>query len=262
VSHRTIRQILFDTIPLEMVSIDSKIDDLLSEHTGHVALVEMVGIIKRGKLLRPGLLLLLYHGLNTDEIKSNFDKAINAAISIEALHIATLLHDDVIDSATMRRDMPTINSIYGNKMAILLGDMLIAKSLSIISQDKNIEIVNKICNTALTLTNGEMIQMKHLSDINMDITQYIEIISGKTACLFSTATEIGGLLAKVDQNTIECVKRFGHNLGLAFQIMDDVIDIWGNATGKVLQTNLLTISNTNVARFYSCSFCICLFKNC
>lgn len=237
-SQKTIRQILFEAMPLEMNFLERRAEEIVFEDRAELPLFETSDIIKKGKLIRPGLLLLLYNGIKSDRPKSNLNEVINAAMSVEALHVATLLHDDVIDSATMRRNVPTINSIYGSKMAILLGDMLIAKSLSTVSQDKNIEIIDRICHAAFTITKGEMIQMNCVSDINMNISRYIKIISYKTASLFSTATEIGGLLANVDQNIVEAVKQFGHNIGLAFQIMDDVMDIWGNTTGKVLCNDL------------------------
>jgi len=170
-----------------------------------------------------------------------------SAITVEVLHVATLLHDDVVDDSDIRRGWPTINKIWKNKLSILVGDYLFSKALSNTSQFNDLNCINTLSDISKRLSEGEIMQIEKA--INKDISEkeYFKMISDKTASLISAACYLG--YYSNDKNEIkgESVKKFGEYLGIAYQIKDDVFDIVGNIdnTGKKsnldLKKNMLTL---------------------
>lgn len=188
-----------------------------------------------GKRLRPVFLALSAKlcGYNGDKIP-----AISAVI--EYIHTATLLHDDIIDGAKYRRKRPTANSLYGNDIAVLCGDFLYSRSYITLTEYGAKDVQMILSSAALTMSEGEVIQLLKTGDINITFDDYIQIITRKTAVLFSAACEIGGRLAQVDENKIKALKDFGYYLGLGFQMTDDILDYMGDpaVTGKKNGTDL------------------------
>jgi octaprenyl-diphosphate synthase len=184
---------------------------------------------RHGKMLRSATLLLC--GKLTGEINRLH---VGVASVIEMIHAATLLHDDVIDNSTTRRFQPTANSIWGAKQAVLLGDYLLSKAfLALIEFGRN-DINAIITDTAATICQGEIAQNTCKGDFKISVDEYLNIISRKTAVFFAAAAQLGAIISNADEKTCKSLYDFGHNLGMAFQVTDDLIDVLGaeNNTGK------------------------------
>ena len=189
----------------------------------------------RGKRLRP-LLALLAAGasgrINSDHV--------DLAVIVELIHIATLVHDDVMDEAVRRRAQPTANARWGNSLSVLLGDCLFAHALTLSTNFENADIGRTIARTAATVCSGEMIQTQRRFDLNLTVQDYLRIVEMKTGSLFSAAAELAAVISEAEPNVIETFKTFGVQVGTAYQIYDDCIDLAGNesVTGKTLGTDL------------------------
>lgn len=188
-----------------------------------------------GKRLRP-----VFLALSAKLCGYNGDKIPAMSAVIEYIHTATLLHDDIIDGAKYRRKRPTANSLYGNDIAVLCGDFLYSRSYITLTEYGAKDVQMILSSAALTMSEGEVIQLLKTGDINITFDDYIQIITRKTAVLFSAACEIGGRLAQVDENKIKALKDFGYYLGLGFQMTDDILDYMGDpaVTGKKNGTDL------------------------
>jgi octaprenyl-diphosphate synthase len=189
----------------------------------------------RGKRLRP--LLALLAGGAAGEINSNH---VDLAVIVELIHIATLVHDDVMDEAERRRAQPTANARWGNSLSVLLGDCLFAHALTLSTNFENADIGRAIARTAATVCSGEMIQTQRRFDLTLTVQDYLRIVEMKTGSLFSAAAELAALISDADSNVIETFKNFGFQIGTAYQIYDDCLDLAGteSATGKTLGTDL------------------------
>jgi octaprenyl-diphosphate synthase len=189
----------------------------------------------RGKRLRP-LLALLAAGasgrINSDHV--------DLAVIVELIHIATLVHDDVMDEAVRRRAQPTANARWGNSLSVLLGDCLFAHALTLSTNFENADIGRAIARTATTVCSGEMIQTQRRFDLNLTVQDYLRIVEMKTGSLFSAAAELAAVISEAEPSVIETFKNFGVQVGTAYQIYDDCVDLAGNesVTGKTLGTDL------------------------
>src|SRR5437762_7923207 len=165
---------------------------------------------------------------------------VDLAVIVELIHIATLVHDDVMDEAERRRAQPTPNARWGNSFSVLLGDCLFAHALTLSTNFKNSDISRTIARTAATVCSGEMIQTQRRFDLNLTVEDYLRIVEMKTGALFSAAAELAALISETDSNVIEIFKNFGVQVGTAYQIYDDCVDLAGNetATGKTLGADL------------------------
>ena len=189
----------------------------------------------RGKRLRP--LLALLAGGATGKINSEH---VDLAVIVELIHIATLLHDDVMDEAERRRAQPTANARWGNSLSVLLGDCLFAHALTLSTNFENADIGRAIARTAATVCSGEMIQTQRRFDLTLTVRDYLHIVEMKTGSLFSAAAELAALISEAELNVIETFKNFGFQIGTAYQIYDDCVDLAGSesVTGKTLGTDL------------------------
>jgi len=189
-----------------------------------------------GKMLRPALVLLA--GRCFSQIN---ELHINAAAAIELIHISTLLHDDVLDDAQFRRRKPSINSIFGNKLAILAGDLVFAKAFQICSAFNNPQIASLLAQTTSTICTGEIRQSFARNNWQLSRDEYIRIIIEKSATFFSASAQAGAFASQAVGEHVETLSRFGLNLGIAFQIVDDINDITASpaATGKPLGGDLI-----------------------
>jgi len=189
----------------------------------------------RGKRLRP--LLTLLAGGATGEINQGH---VDLAVIVELIHIATLVHDDVMDEAERRRAQPTANARWGNSLSVLLGDCLFAHALTLSTNFENAGIGRAIARTAATVCSGEMIQTQRRFDLNLGVQDYLRIVEMKTGSLFSAAAELAAVISQANASVIERFKNFGFQIGTAYQIYDDCVDLAGNerATGKTLGTDL------------------------
>jgi geranylgeranyl pyrophosphate synthase len=177
-----------------------------------------------GKRLRPALTLLAANFYPVDK-----DKSYSLAASVELLHTATLVHDDVIDNSLFRRGMPTLNASWSPGATILTGDYLFARSAGLAAETEDVRIVTIFSQTLMTIVGGELQQL--FSDGHGTIPteeEYHQRIYAKTASLFAAGTETGGILCDAPEPEIEALRNYGYHLGMAFQIVDDILDFRGD----------------------------------
>jgi octaprenyl-diphosphate synthase len=184
-----------------------------------------------GKRVRP-LLCLLAAGL----CGSCSEDIYRLAVSFEYLHVATLLHDDVIDHAETRRGRPTVNKLFGLTPAILAGDFLHSRSMFLVGSLGGKRSLELICSAAEAMVAGEFLQLANVENFNQEEEDYFAVINGKTALFIGAVCEIGGIFAGVSDHEIKALNTYGANLGLAFQIQDDLLDYLGDhaKTGKTV----------------------------
>ena len=189
-----------------------------------------------GKRLRPALVLL---SARMGDYRGN--EAIPVATAVEIIHTATLFHDDVVDSANLRRGQPTVNSKWGDGISIVLGDHWYSRAFSVLSHLKIpkvlemlLEVINRICV-------GELEQLKRRYDLSFTEQEYLEIVKNKTACLMSFCCKAGALIGEVSPEQMKSLANYGLNLGIAFQIVDDCLDFIGTEgkMGKSMGSDLL-----------------------
>jgi len=189
----------------------------------------------RGKRLRP--LVALLSGGAVGPIKSEH---VDLAVIVELIHVATLVHDDIVDEAEWRRAQPTLNARWGNSLSVLLGDWLFAHALNLSARFEEVEVSRAIARAAREVCTGEIIQTQRRFDLHLGIEDYLRIIEMKTGSLFAVAGSLGALLGGADTATRETLRIFGQKIGTAYQIYDDCIDIAGTErlTGKTLGSDL------------------------
>ena len=210
-------------------------EQLIVPHTG-AEINRLLEYMKTrsGKMIRPGLVLLT--GSAVDKIT---DKHIRVAAIVEMIHNATLLHDDVIDEGQKRRGLPTINSLWGNESAVLLGDFLLSQVFKMCT-DLEPKIINIIAAAATRTCEGELRQVIQRHNWQLSESEYIDIITEKSAAFFSSCCHLGALLAQATETEVESLARFGLNAGIAFQITDDLLDLIGDEsqTGKTVGSDV------------------------
>ncbi len=212
----------------------------LSELLGHI-------LEKGGKRIRPALTLLSGRFYNYD-----LSTLVPMAAAVELLHTATLVHDDTIDKAFLRRGTPTINSLWDGSIAVLTGDYLFANSAEMVSRTMNVRVMREFALTLMSICMGEMSQDFQAFSWRQNREQYLQRIGKKTASLFSMATETGAVLSGAPEEVITALKSYGYNLGMAFQITDDILDFTGEAQemGKPVGSDLLQGTLTIPAIIY------------
>jgi len=196
-----------------------------------------------GKMMRPAIALLA--GRLGDY---NLDRIVPLAASVELLHTATLVHDDVIDEADQRRGNETANSLFGNSASVMLGDYMFANSADLIARTDNIQVVKNFAATLMMIVRGELNQDVTVFEYSEDVQRYLDRIIGKTASLFATAAENGALVCNAPPDQVAAMRTYGMKLGIAFQIVDDVLDFTGDpavmgkpAVGSDLRGGTLTL---------------------
>ncbi len=172
-----------------------------------------------GKMMRPTLLLLCARegGTVTDE-------ALHAAAGLEMLHTASLVHDDVVDESNMRRGQRSVNALFDNKAAVLVGDFITSKALTEVALTHSLEAVERMAWLGQTLADGELLQLNNTQSTIFSESAYYDVIAKKTAALFSTCAFLGARLGGADSDTVDRLERFGHIVGLCFQLRDDIFD--------------------------------------
>jgi octaprenyl-diphosphate synthase len=232
---------------LKLLSDDLKqVEGLFEEFLdSDVYLIRKVGdyvIASGGKRIRPMLLLLSARLAEYDG-----DQHVGLAAVVEFLHTATLLHDDVVDDAVLRRGSASANSLWGNQASVLVGDFLFAKSFSIMVRGGSLDVLQVLSDATTSMAEGEIMQLVGTCDLEMDEPRYLDVVRSKTAVLISAACEAGGILGGVDDQKRTALKDFGMDLGIAFQFMDDALDYvaeeaeFGKARGHDLQEGKMTL---------------------
>ena len=212
----------------------SHTDGLLSQVLEHIR-------HRGGKRMRPLLILLIaknYGGVN--------DVTLRSAVGLELLHTASLVHDDVVDESKERRGQPSVNAVYNNKVAVLVGDYVLSTALLNISYTNNSDILRSIAELGRNLSNGEILQLSNIQNTEFSEDIYYDVIKMKTAALFESCCEVGTLSVNANERQIELAKEFGRNLGIIFQIRDDIFDYYdskeiGKPTGNDMAEGKLTL---------------------
>lgn len=203
-----------------------------------VAMVPIIGdyiFSGGGKRFRPILVLLSsrlcgYHG----------SRSITHACVVEFLHTATLLHDDVVDGAEKRRGHPSANAKYGNELSVLVGDFLLARSVLMTTQDGSLKLLELLSDTVAIMSEGEILQLANVRNVNLSEDEYLKVIHRKTAALIATSCRIGSVLGEAGEEKEQALWRFGEKVGMAFQLTDDVLDLTADEErlGKAVGTDL------------------------
>ena len=202
---------------------------MASEHAPRIPEVTAHLVEAGGKRLRPMLTLAAAHLCGYD---GPFH--IHLAATVEFIHTATLLHDDVVDESAQRRGRPTANLLWDNQSSVLVGDYLFSRSFQLMVETGSLRVLDILANASATIAEGEVLQLTAAQDLKTNEGIYLQIVRGKTAALFSAATEVGGVIAGADDDLVKALYDYGDALGVAFQIVDDLLDYQGqsSATGK------------------------------
>jgi len=219
----------------DLKTLESSIQKLTVTRVSFIKEIVNYIIKSGGKRVRPILVILTAKLCGYKN-----EKHISYAAIIEFIHTATLLHDDVVDNAQTRRGSSTANIVWGNEPSVLVGDFLYSKSFELMAEDGNHEILKTISKATTALSEGEILELLKTSDINTREEEYFEIVGNKTAVLFSAACEIGAILGNMDKEKRLSLRNFGYNLGIAFQLTDDMLDYIScdNILGKHVGTDL------------------------
>lgn len=233
---------IFSIYEKELRLVEIKLRDIFSSDAHIIPLVGEHIVRGGGKRLRPLFLLL---SAELAGYKGQ-DRILLGSI-IEAIHTASLLHDDVVDKAEIRRGNPAANIIWGDQMVILVGDFLYANALRLAVLQKNQKLMEALSEATTAMTEGEVIQLNKVADPDITEEEYYRIISAKTGALISAACRIGGVLGGVEQEKEEALSRFGRKTGIAFQMADDILDYMaaekglGKKLGKDLEEGKITM---------------------
>ncbi len=202
---------------------------MASRHAPRIPEVTAHLVEAGGKRLRPMLTLAAARMCGYDG-----PYHVHLAATVEFIHTATLLHDDVVDESGQRRGRPTANLLWDNKSSVLVGDYLFARSFQLMTETGNMRVLSILSDAAATIAEGEVLQLTAAQDLRTTEAIYLQVVRGKTAALFAAATEVGGVIAGVEEETIAALHAYGDALGIAFQIVDDLLDYQGDikATGK------------------------------
>lgn len=237
-------QKIFSLIKTEMKLVEAEFE---RQASSNIQVINYLGDYLRasgGKRVRPALLLLSNFAVGGDAAKEN---VVRLATVMEMLHTATLVHDDIIDNADVRRNRSSVNARFGNQSAVLMGDWLYMSAFETSLQERSLEILDILTRLTRKMTEGELIQLTTLGNSDISETEYFNILQRKTAYLFSACCEIGAILGNATKEQQIALRDYGMNLGTAFQLADDVLDftaddeILGKASGADLLEGKLTL---------------------
>ena len=202
----------------------------------------MYALGSQGKRLRTAITLLSAKFNNY-----RLEKLLPLSVAFEMVHLATLIHDDIVDEATMRRGKPTVNALWGDKIAILLGDYYFAKTAGLIADIEDSRIDHLFSDTVATVCEGTILEMRTAGCIDLTVESYYEKVKHKTACLIAACSKGGAILSQASNEEVELLYNYGMNLGIAFQIIDDILDYTqdqstiGKPAGNDLRQGMVTL---------------------
>lgn len=216
---------LTDLVAPELAAVNVTIRErMASEYAPRIPELSAHLIEAGGKRLRPVLTLAAakmcgYQG----------DHQIRLAAAVEFIHTATLLHDDVVDESGQRRGRPTANILFGNQQSVLVGDYLFARSFRLMVETESLRVLDILAGASAVIAEGEVLQLTAQNDLSGGEARYFQVIRGKTAELFAAAAEVGGVIANASEEQVAALRNYGDALGIAFQLVDDVLDYGGSA---------------------------------
>jgi len=237
-----LKQEILAMVKDDLAAIEDELERNLNPYLDLISKIARHILFSGGKRLRPLLMVL---SARLCGYEGDYDKTFS--IIFEYLHAATLLHDDLIDDAAMRRGKPVAHSIWGNSAAILVGDFLLARSLSISAKTGNIKVIKTIAKITENMSKGEIHQLMRKGDLDISQEEYLEVIRRKTAVLFQGACRISAIIADAPNEKEKALSDYGYNLGLAFQMADDLLDytsdtkVLGKEVGADLKEGKLTL---------------------
>jgi octaprenyl-diphosphate synthase len=226
----------------ELETLNDRFREAMKSKVAFVDMIARYIVKQKGKKIRPALVLLTAKACG--EINEH---TYRGASLVEILHTATLIHDDVVDDADTRRGLASINAVWKNKIAVLMGDYLLAKGLLLSLDNDEFTFLKIISDSVRRMSEGEILQIAKSRKLDIDEETYFKIISDKTASLLSTCCQIGAASVTTDKSVIGCMRDFGENLGMVFQIRDDLLDyvgrksITGKPTGLDMKEKKLTL---------------------
>ncbi|MCH9643267.1 MAG: polyprenyl synthetase family protein [Gammaproteobacteria bacterium] len=196
---------------------------ILKELVSDISLIQQITqhiISSGGKRLRPLIVILCARACGYQDAKQHLE----LAVIIEFVHTATLLHDDVVDKSNLRRGQDTANAIWGNQASVLVGDFLYSRAFQILTRNSNVDVMQALSDTTNAIAEGEVLQLMNRHDPQLSEQSYLDVIERKTARLFQSAAEIGAMIATEDRQLRDAAAQYGLNVGMAFQIVDDLLD--------------------------------------
>ena len=230
-------------IKLELTELENRFNSLIHSEIDIINEIFTYIVTSKGKRVRP-MLLFLCSGLTGKPTEKSYE----AALIVELLHTATLIHDDVVDNSELRRGKPSVNSLWENKISVLIGDFLFAEVLNRLIKLDDPKMIQIVSNVTKQMSQGELLQMERAQDFQMDEQTYFRLIFDKTASLISATCQLGAMTSQGnDHRHVENLRIFGESLGIAFQIKDDLLDFYGNEKdlgkpiGKDLLENIITL---------------------
>jgi octaprenyl-diphosphate synthase len=235
---------IFSLIASELGQVEAEFE---RQAQSNVQVIAFLGDYLRasgGKRVRPALTILSNYGVGGDGSRYN---SIRMATVMEFLHTATLVHDDIIDDASTRRDRPTVNALYGNQTAVLMGDWLYMSAFETSLAERSLPILDILTAVTRKMTEGELLQLNLLGRTDVSESQYLDVLRRKTAYLFSACCEVGAMLGDATDRQRQALADYGVNLGTAFQLVDDLLDftasddVLGKATGVDLIAGKVTL---------------------
>lgn len=229
---------IFDLIKGELALVEAEFE---RQARTNVQVIEYLGDYLRssgGKRVRPALLILANYSVGG---RGGSENVVRLATVMEMLHTATLVHDDIIDNADLRRNRSTINARFGNQSSVLMGDWLYMSAFETSLRERSLEILDILTRLTRMMTEGELIQLTTVGDVGITEERYFDILKRKTAYLFSGCCEIGAILGNAAPNAQVAMRDYGMNLGIAFQLADDLLDFTSDkkVLGKAAAADLL-----------------------
>jgi octaprenyl-diphosphate synthase len=210
-------------VETDLLKVEEELVQLLERRSGVLKGPAEMMFRSGGKRLRPALVLLSSRLYGPQP-----NSAISIAAAVEMVHGASLIHDDVIDMTDTRRGKPTVNALTGNRIAVLLGDLLLCQALLAVAELDRVILVQVVSQAVADMTAGQLLELRYQGNLSTSKAQYLRMIEGKTAALMEAGCRLGALLNSATPDQVEACGRFGRGLGMAFQITDDVLDVWGH----------------------------------
>lgn len=235
---KTASRLAFDMVKHELSLVEAEFERQVGSN---IQVIDYLGDYLRssgGKRVRPALLILANYAVGGN---GSDDRVIRLATVMEMLHTATLVHDDIIDNAEMRRSRASVNARFGNQAAVLMGDWLYMSAFETTVRERSLEIIDILTRLTRKMTEGELIQLTRIGRLDISESEYFDILRRKTAFLFSACCEVGAILGGAGDAEQKATRDFGMDLGIAFQLSDDILDLTADAAelGKAAGSDLL-----------------------
>jgi octaprenyl-diphosphate synthase len=227
---------LFKSLEEDLRQVETCLQEILRNKGGAIRPAGEALFRGGGKRIRPALVLWSSQILGARPPQTVYP----IAAAIEMVHGASLLHDDVIDQTMLRRGQKTLNALHGNHYTVLLADFLLTQALEAICELDQVRLVRVVSNAVAEMTLGQILELQHQGDLQTRPEDYMRIIDGKTASLMAAGCMLGGVMAGADKTQVQALEKYGRHVGLAFQIIDDILDYWGDPAtlGKPVGSDL------------------------